>query len=251
MKKVINKSFELKTKQIDDIINDFDTRGEEFGNQDRNILKVFNLDDMTVNVKSFRIPNIVNRIAYKFFRKSKAQRSFEFAKKLLELEVGTPNPIAYYEFKTPLLFKESYYISEHLDYDLTYRELTTNFKYPDHETILRSFTRFTYDLHQKGINFLDHSPGNTLIRKVEENYKFYLVDLNRMKFEPMDFKKRMKNMSKLTIHKHMVEIICDEYSKCSGENYNNILNTVWNETQKFQFKFHRRRRLKQKLKFWK
>ncbi len=187
MNKVINKAFESKSKLIDDIINDFDTRGEDFGNQDRNTLKLFHLDGLTVNVKSFRIPNIVNQIAYKFFRKSKAQRSYEYAKKLQDLGIGTPKPIAYYEFKTAFLFKDSFYISEHLDYDLTYRELTTDFDYPDYENILRAFTRFTYDLHQKGINFLDHSPGNTLIIKKGNEYEFFLVDLNRMKFESMDF----------------------------------------------------------------
>ncbi len=247
MNKVINKTFESKTAMIDDIIKYFDTGGEVFGNQDRNTLKLFKLEDLVVNVKAFRIPNIVNQIAYKFFRKSKAQRSFEFANKLLDLKIGTPTPIAYYEFKTQLLYKESYYISEHLDYDLTYRELTTDFEYPEYENILRAFTRFTYNLHKKGINFLDHSPGNTLIRKEGDNYKFYLVDLNRMKFETMDFKTRMKNMSKLTTHRHMVEIMSDEYAKCSGENYIDILNVVWNETQKFQFKFHRRRKLKHKF----
>jgi len=249
--KIIHTKFLEQQKSLDDIINNFDSQGEIFGNQDRNTLKLFNLEDFIVNVKSFRIPNVVNQIAYKFFRKSKAQRSYEYAIKLLELKIGTPKPIAYYEFKTALLFKESFYLSEHLDYDLTYRELTTDFEYPDYETILRAFTRFTYDLHQKGINFLDHSPGNTLIIKDGNEYKFFLVDLNRMKFKTMDFSSRMKNMSKLTIHRQMVETMSDEYSKCSGENYNDILKAVWNETQKFQYKFHRRRKLKQKLKFWK
>lgn len=250
MNKVINKAFESKSKLIDDIINDFDTRGEDFGNQDRNILKLFHLDDLTVNVKSFRIPNIINQITYKFFRKSKAQRSYEYAKKLQDLGIGTPKPIAYYEFKTAFLFKDSFYISEHLDYDLTYRELTTDFDYPDYENILRAFTRFTFDLHQKGINFLDHSPGNTLIIKEGNEYEFFLVDLNRMKFESMDFSTSMKNMSKLTIHKHMVEIMSDEYSKCSGEDYKTIFKAIWNETQKFQYRFYRKKRLKNKLKFW-
>ena len=90
-----------------------------------------------------------------------------------------------------------------------------------------------------------------MIIKDGKDYNFFLVDLNRMKFKTMDFSSRMKNMSKLTIHRHMVETMSDEYSKCSGENYNDILDAIWNETQKFQYKFHRRRKLKQKLKFWK
>jgi hypothetical protein len=36
-------------------------------------------------------------------------------------------------------------------------------------------------MHEASINFLDHSPGNTLIvKKSEGKYDFYLVDLNRM-----------------------------------------------------------------------
>ena len=71
--------------------------------------------------------------------------------------------------------------------DLTFRELTKDLNYPDHEIILRAFTRFTFQLHENGINFLDHSPGNTLVKKVGKEYEFYLVDLNRMNFGFMDF----------------------------------------------------------------
>src|SRR5690606_18122261 len=99
------------------IILNYDKEGESFGNQDRNSLKLFQFKEMTINVKSFKVPNLINQIAYRFFRKSKAQRSFEYANKLTELQIGTPQPIAYYEFQTPFLFKKSYYVSEHLNYD--------------------------------------------------------------------------------------------------------------------------------------
>ncbi|ULC58701.1 Kdo domain containing protein [Flaviramulus sp. BrNp1-15] len=250
-KSVIHTSFKNFEDKLDDFILNFETKGEDFGNQDRNSLKLFNLSDKLINVKSFRVPNIINQIAYKFFRKSKAQRSFEYANKLVELNIGTPQPIAYYEFTTPFLFKKSYYVSEQQECDLTYRELTTDLNYSNHEAILRAFTRFTFQLHEKGVHFLDHSPGNTLIKINNENYKFYLVDLNRMEFKPLNFETRIKNFSRLTIHKSMVEVMSDEYSKCSGEDFEKIFNLMWQETESFQEKYHRRRRLKQKLKFWK
>ena len=249
--KYIQEAYTQHNDFLDNIILNFDTQGNVFGNQDRNTIKLFNLEDETINVKSFKIPNIVNQIAYKFFRKSKAQRSFEYATKLKGLGIGTPNPIAYYEYKTPFLFKKSFYISEHLDCDLTYRELTTNFDYPDHETILRAFTRFTFKLHENNINFLDHSPGNTLIKKVNDGYAFYLVDLNRMEFKPMDFETRIKNFARLTIHRSMIEVMSDEYAKVSGEDYTKIVDLMWQLTETFQEKYHRKRRLKKKLKFWK
>ncbi|MDO5969972.1 lipopolysaccharide kinase InaA family protein [Flavivirga aquimarina] len=247
----IRAEFQSHKLVLDDFITNFETKGEPFGNQDRNSLKLFKLEDKIINVKSFRIPNIVNQITYKFFRKSKAQRSYEYANKLKELYIGTPEPIAYYEYKTPFLFKKSYYISEQIDCDLTYRELTTDFDYPDHENILRAFTRFTFDLHEKGIHFLDHSPGNTLIKKTDNGYDFFLVDLNRMEFKNLDFETRIKNFAKLTIHKSMIEVMSDEYAKCTGEAYDAIFNLMWKETEDFQHKYHRKRRLKKKLKFWK
>ncbi|MBR9915532.1 MAG: Kdo domain containing protein [Algicola sp.] len=248
---VIHEKFYHHRAFLDDCIVHFDTKGEDFGNQDRNSLKLFQLDDTTLNVKSFRIPNIINQFAYRFLRRSKAQRSFEYAKWLQSLDIGTPQPVAYYEFKTALLFKNSYYISEQLDCDLTYRELTTNFDYPDHEGILRAFTRFTYRLHEKQVHFLDHSPGNTLIKKVNDAYEFYLVDLNRMEFKAMDLETRVKNFAKLTTHKFMVEIMSDEYAKCSGENYDTVFKMMWQFTNEFQEKYRRKKRLKKQLKFWK
>ncbi|WP_223033160.1 lipopolysaccharide kinase InaA family protein [Hanstruepera marina] len=246
----INKGFQAQEQLLKEIVVNYETRGENFGNQDRNSLKLFDLKGMTINVKSFKVPNIFNKIAYKFFRKSKAQRSFEYANTLMELNIGTPQPIAYFEFKSGLFFKNSYYISEHLHYDLTYRELTTDFNYPNHEAILRAFTRFTYDLHEKGINFLDHSPGNTLIQTAKNNYKFYLVDLNRMRFETMSFEERIKNFAKLTIHKSMVEVMSDEYAKLIGRDYDEVFDLMWKETQAFQNRFHRKRRIKNKILFW-
>lgn len=237
-----------KDKLIE-IIRNFDTY--EGGQGDRNIIKIINLEGENLNIKAFKIPNLVNKIVYNFFRNSKAKRSFKYAKNLIGLEVGTPLPLAYFEYKKTLFFSKSYYISKQQDYDITYRELTTDFNYPDYNNVLRAFTRFTYNLHEKGIHFLDHSPGNTLIKKNGDQYDFYLVDLNRMNFGPLDFETRVKNFSRLTIHKSMVEIMSDEYAKCTEEDYSKIFNLMWKETEDFQEKFYRKKRLKKKWLFWK
>ena len=251
MKSVFQDIYRKHQKTLDHFITNFNDLGEQFGEADRNAIKLFDLEGETINIKSFKVPNIINQIAYKFFRKSKAERSFTYANTLKTLGIGTPQPIAYYEFTTPFLFKKSYYISEHLECDLTYRELTRDLNYPDHDVILRAFTRFTFKLHENNINFLDHSPGNTLIKKVGDTYQFYLVDLNRMEFKPMDFQTRINNLKRLTVHKSMVETMSDEYAKVSGEDYQKIFNLMWQLTEDFQEKFHRKKRLKKKLKFWK
>ncbi|RNC84894.1 MAG: Kdo domain containing protein [Winogradskyella sp.] len=251
MKKVFaSNNLEFNDKLFD-FVSNFKSQGQVFVDGDRNVIKTKQIEGVVVNVKSFRVPNVVNKIAYRFFRKSKAQRSFEYAQYLEQHDIGTPKPFGYFENKDIATFKESFYASEHLEVDLTYRDLTFDFNYPNWEAILRAFTRFTYSLHQKDIHFLDHSPGNTLIELNDGDYKFYLVDLNRMKFGPMDFSTRMKNLSKLTIHESMVKIMSNEYAKVSGEDEDKVFSTMWKETQDFQERFHKKRRLKKKLKFWK
>lgn len=234
------------------MIENFNSNGVLFGDGNRNKIKLFDLEEKAINIKSFKIPHVINKIAYKYFRKSKARRSYEFANRLLENGIGTPQPIAYAEnFKLSGLEK-SYYISEHLEAELTFRELVLDQDYPDHDNILRQFTRFTFDLHEKGIEFLDHSPGNTLIKKSSQNqYEFFLVDLNRMNFhDVMDFDTRMKNFNRLTPKIEMLAVMSEEYAKLYNKDYEEVFSKMCFYTNDFQMKFHRKIARKKKLLFW-
>ncbi|MBW1656280.1 lipopolysaccharide kinase InaA family protein [Flavobacterium quisquiliarum] len=249
----LNRGYEKFENILLEYIRFFSTKGQDFVIGQRNQIKLFDLEDKKINIKSFKVPHFINKIAYKYFRKSKAKRSFEFANRLLELGVGTPKPIAFAEFSSILGLEKSFYVSEQLECELTYRELVEDSNYPDHENILRQFTKFSFDLHEKGIEFLDHSPGNTLIKKRENgNYEFFLVDLNRMEFhKSMSFDMRMKNLCRLTPLKEMVAVMSNEYAKLYGESEQKIFDTLWKYTSEFQERYYRKKRLKKKLKFWK
>ncbi len=243
------------SKDVLGFIKEFNSdSGTLFGDGQRNKIKLFELEGKMINIKSFKIPHLINKIAYKYFRKSKARRSFEYATTLLEKGIGTPQPIAFFENYDVVGLKDSYYVSEHLQCDLTFRELVEIPDFPDHENILRQFTRFSFDLHEKGIEFLDHSPGNTLIKKnAEGNYDFFLVDLNRMNFhDKMDFDIRMKNLSHLTPKKEMIAVMSNEYSKLyPTQTEVEIFDKMWFYTNDFQIKFHKKIKIKKTLKFWK
>lgn len=253
MKKTIHPDYEFLQPKFDFLIENFNNSGETFVNGKRNTIRLFQVNDETISIKSFRTPNLINKIAYKYFRKSKAQRSFEYASKLIDLHIGTPKPVAFCEKFDIIGLKDSYYACEHLQNVFEFRAVERNEDYPDAENILRQFTRFTFDMHQKGIEFLDHSPGNTLIKKEENGmYSFYLVDLNRMNFhESIDFQTRMKNFSRLTSKEEIIKILSNEYAILLGENNVNVFNSMWKFTQEFRHKFNRKKQLKKKLKFWK
>ena len=253
MSVVINKEFKSKQIELKNCVKNFNSYGVLFGDGQRNKIKLFELEGKTINIKSFKIPNLINKIVYKYFRKSKARRSFEFATILLEKGIGTPQPIAYFENYDIVGLKDSYYVSEHLECDLTFRELVEIPDYPDHSNILLQFTRFSFELHEKGIEFLDHSPGNTLIKNLYNgNYAFYLVDLNRMEFHSeMSFESRMKNLSRLTPKREMVLIMSEEYAKLYSKPFDEVFEKMWGYTKGFQEKHHGKRRLKKKLFFWK
>ncbi|WP_228851002.1 lipopolysaccharide kinase InaA family protein [Aegicerativicinus sediminis] len=251
MKRVIDLKYQGLEKDLDALIENFSYSGKPIGKGVRNKIKYFTFKGKTVNVKAFKVPNIINQLVYRFLRKSKAERSFFNAKKLLEMGILTPEPVAYYEFYSFILLKRSFYVCEHLSCDYTYRDLINNKVEPSKwDTILREFTKFTYRLHENGILFLDHSPGNTLINEINGYYSFYLVDLNRMKFKPPSLEERLKNFSRLTPRKDMVEIMSEEYAGLMDLNKAEVFQKMWFYTEQFQNKFQRKKELKKKLLFW-
>jgi hypothetical protein len=237
---------------LSDCIDNFDFSGKLYVNGSRNKIKLFDLDGKIINIKSFKTPNFYNQIIYKYLRKSKAQRSFEFANILLKKNIGTPQPIAFFENSSFFGIQESYYVCEHLQCDLTFRELVEIPDYPEYSIILQQFMHFCYELHEKGVEFLDHSPGNTLIVKTApEQYQFYLVDLNRMQFhDQMPFELRMKNLARLTPKKEMIEQMSVYYAEKYLEKSTAEINErLWFYTQQFQEAFSRKKRIKQRLKY--
>lgn len=234
----------LDQKDYLEIIDNFNKQGKVIDDRGRNLIKLFHKKSVDINVKSFKIPHIINKIAYKYVRPSKARRSFEHACLLIDKKIGTPQPLAYFEFFTPLGIGNSYYFSEHIEYDLTFKEIRSDPNYPDRERILREFTKFTFDLHEQGIFFKDHSHGNTLIKKKDDQYYFYLIDLNRMDFYSLDINDRMKNFAKLTEDVDMVKIMSDEYAKLISESPELIFDKMWAEIQRYRKKYQRRQNLK-------
>jgi len=186
----------------------------------RNEIKVINHQNIDLVVKSFKIPNILNRVIYTFICNTKAKKSYEYS---LKIEDFAPKPIGYIEFYENFLLKNSYFISEKFDYNFTIREVLLEENFPQKEQILKAFALFTYSLHEKGIYHLDYSPGNILIKKKNDDFIFKIVDINRMKFISLYINLRMKNFSKLWAKDEDLTIIVKEYAKIANKDEKELI----------------------------
>jgi hypothetical protein len=231
------------------LITNFTTLGEDFFRGDRNVIKTFRLDGgKVVNVKSFRRPNIINRIVYKYFRQPKASRSFHYSRHLLDRGIKVPQPIAFFENFNAFSITESYFISEQIYPDIHFQKLLLSPGDPRYDDVVRHFAGFAYRMHERGIEFKDFSPGNVLVMVREDGYDFYLVDLNRMAFhQKMSIEKRLKNFERLPPEERLIRVISEEYARLAGRLFDEIYKGIAGATHTFRMKFEMRR----KMKFWK
>jgi tRNA A-37 threonylcarbamoyl transferase component Bud32 len=233
---VVHPKFKGIESRLIEVLKNFSETGEYVTKGDRNVIKKFTIDDAVFNVKKFKIPNAFQSLVYRFLRKSKAKRSYKYASKLIDFGIKTPFPVSFSEsFSVGL--KESFYISEQVDYDFDFRDLIHSPKYPNRVEILKQFTVFCFQLHENNINFLDHSPGNTLVKeRGDGTYDFYLIDLNRMRFESLNLDRRMHNLRRLWLSKTMINIISIEYAKLSGNEIDEVHGLLSKHSRAFQKK---------------
>jgi hypothetical protein len=207
----------------------------------RNEIKVINYQNSDLVVKSFKVPNFLNRIIYTFFRSSKAKKSYEYAIKIASF---TPKPIGYIEFYENTLLANSYFVSEKFDYSFTIREPLLDTNFPSKEKIFKAFAKFSHSLHEAEIYHLDFSPGNILIKEQNGEYIFKIVDINRMKFRPLCNELRMKNFSKLWAKDEDLKVIIKEYAKISGVNEDILLQKALKFSHKHKAKINFKKRLR-------
>ncbi len=232
--------------EVQEILALFHESDERLG-EERNTIKLVSYGGQQIVVKSFKVPNLINRIAYRYLRKSKARRSYENAKYLVKKGIGTPTPLAYVENYDLLSFTRSFYLSQYVDYDFTFREVIHE-DMPDKEQILIHFTRFVHRMHESKIYFLDHSPGNTLIKRAGDGYEFYLVDLNRMRFYDIPLGDRIKNFERLAPYRWVYAIMGAEYARLMDMDAEVVIEEMWMHVEQFQYKFKRKRKFKSGIK---
>lgn len=216
----------------------------------RNLIKIMTLEGLQINVKSFKRPHILNRFIYAWFRKSKAERSYLNALRLLRMGIGSPEPIAYLVYKDAGGVNRSYYISIQQPCDYVLLDLLEQ-RPADFEELFRAYVHFVYGFHRKGVYFIDLSTGNTLIERGEgENaHRFYLVDLNRINFgsSPLTSYEGMRNFCRIDLSAGDLDFVIKEYAAVTGEPVKAMKQVLF----RYKRKENLRRWMKQRFKIFK
>jgi len=210
----------------------------------RNKIKIISFSKEEITIKSFKIPHIMNKIAYTFLRDSKAKRSYDNSMKILEF---VPKPIGYVEYEKFGLLHDSYFVCAKYAYDFTIREVLLQNNFEDRDNIFRQFAAFTHALHRKGVVHLDYSPGNILIKKMsDDTYEFKIIDVNRMTFKVLTLDERLENFSKLWAKDEDLIRIIRAYVQFIDLDEAKAISLALNASQKHKDKKNFKKRLKGK-----
>ncbi len=178
----------------------------------RNVVSHTRQCGLDLIVKSFRVPRLLNAFVYAHLRHSKARRSYDNALRLMSLGIGTAVPVAYVEIFSHGLLNRSYFIS----LKVCGSEMRFWEKRADSNLLLHKFAAFMIELRDKGVFHKDFSPGNVI---VDDQYHFYLLDVNRMKFNVHNKECFIDNFARLHTEASEIARLAKIYAEMDGNTH--------------------------------
>ena len=198
-------------------------------------------EPIDVAVKAFAVPARARGFVYANLRQSKARRCMVNARKLAQLGVGTPDPVACIEYEVYRCLRRSYYVCRHWPHDqdltaLLYGGVPSG---SDARALLEALAEFTVAQHDRGVLHLDYNPGNILVRSENDGFEFALVDLNRLRFRDLDIGDRLSGLARLTTRDDCLRIIGRRYARLCGADPDDFCTRL--EVAQRRFSVRRRR----------
>lgn len=224
MQQVLRQMFKLKAILHPDFeqLNDFIRSLPEVFNREgtvlykgRNELRQYRIAGYDLVVKSFKRPHLINRIVYGFLRPSKAERSYQYALKLLKTGFKTPQPVGFVTCRKGICFEKSYYISLKSTCSFTYKDFNHR-SFQRQDEILKAIALFTARLHESGFLHKDYSAGNILFDDTTEKIPIEIIDLNRIVFRKVNMEDGCKNFERLPGSDDMLTLMGTIYAKSRG-----------------------------------
>ena len=244
MKIVIHPEFADAASFIKQLPQFFEQEGELLYDS-RNKVKRYRLNGKDMVVKRYKRPNMIQRIVYTFFKKSKTERAYLFAGMLRERGFDTPHEVAYIEQRKNGLFLDGYFVSLNCSYP-PLSELLRKRDFDRHPA--DELAAYMVELHKKGVLHGDLNLTNILYHTDKKGqYEFTLIDTNRSKFKPApDRQECLENLKRLTHSKALLRYIVIQYATLREWNPRECTLEVF----RYLLLFEQKRKKKRKLQSW-
>ena len=241
MRIVINPAYHNTEAFIKTLPSVFDNQGVMVYEK-RNTIKMFDVDGLQLVVKRFKRPNLVQRIAYTWFRPSKAKRAYLFAERFRRSDIATPHEVAYLECTKWGLFSDSYFVSVSCSLPSAKDLLADDARLEDasgrgrfqsrpfgpynREALLEAIGSFIATVHSRGILHGDLNISNILCRETgatgagpdreTDAWHFVLIDTNRAKFRQPTQSECVDDLKRVSHDRDILLSIVGYYAMARG-----------------------------------
>ncbi|WP_018248123.1 lipopolysaccharide kinase InaA family protein [Orenia marismortui] len=221
---------DVKNREFEEFIKNIENQeaGEKVYDI-RNALIHFEADDIPgvnedIIIKKFNLTRRYDKLRFCFLD-SKAVRSLKLALALENIGLRTPKPIALLEQRGKFnQIVYSYFITEYIDYDYNLLDILKDYDHPlrsKAQEWLPQIARDIKKMHDAGIVHNDLHAGNILVGDIDNNPKFYYIDLNRGRIKKsLKLKTRMQDLARFKLKRDEQEIFIKSYDPNS---YNELL----------------------------
>lgn len=183
MKTIISPKYSVLQEFVNNLPTEFDKLKEyELLRDGRNRIVKCHVEGYSLVIKSYGKPSIINSLIYGKIRRSKAMRAYYNALRLLELGIGTPEPVAAVDMFRNGMLERSFFVS--LCSELIPLPAKAPYCHKDFCDMLDHLAEFIMRMHDCGVMHNDLNPSNILYGMSEDGgYEFHLVDNNRIRFK--------------------------------------------------------------------
>jgi len=183
--------------------------------KERNELRMVTIAGEEMVIKSYKPASRLTRLMESRLHTSKAKSAYENAIKLQQLPINTPSPVAFVDSYDGPTLSHSYYIMLFEPFDFTMRAVLHH-DIKEHEKILKAFTKFTFEMHQKEALHTDHTSENIIVLQGRDGYRFSIVDIHRVEFHPVTPMEGIRSFASLGANDEDLAVIAKEYARLCG-----------------------------------
>lgn len=211
MKIILNPKYEHLRSYLEHIDKHFECDGHEI-HRGRNVLRTLRTEGVALCVKRYASPSLPGRLAYKLYKTPKGKKAYLSPLLLRERGFESPEPIAFVKYSKGWFDSTTYFVCLYSDYRYSMSDIM-NLSPEEQSEVIPAFARYAARLHREGFLHRDFSADNILFDKVNDRYRFTLIDTNSMRCgRPVSIEKGCANFARLAGDDHVLQQLGKAYA---------------------------------------